>query len=755
MTEQKPMMTRRGFLVRASATASAALTMGYAMMPESAIAESHAGAMISPNMFFDIHADGRVVIHIAKAEMGQHVGTALAQTVVEELECGWDNVDITYVGFDPRHGLHITGGSWSVNWTFDALSRAGAAGRIALIEMAAAYLGGAPEDYTAKDGVITGNAKQITYGELAALGMKPRAFSEDDMKALKLKGNDARRVVGQSIPALDIPAKVDGTAIYGIDQSIDGMVYATPAVPPVRYGAKVTSVDDSAAKAVPGYLEHVVVEDPLGTQTGWVMAIATGYWAAKKAAEALKIEYDLGPNAGVSLADVHAENLRLIETEEDTRLILNDGDVAAGMAEAQSTMTADYTTGVNIHAPLEPMNALVEIKDGTYHIHAGNQFQTLLMGLVGALGVEPEKIVFRQALLGGGFGRRLDCDYVVMACHTAKAVGKPVKLIYSREADTLMDFTRPTATVRMVAGLKGDQITAWKNSSASAWASARQAPAFMGPDLSGDKEKTFDGFAINGADHWYTMANQQALLSLNQVAQNAMPPGHLRAVGPGWQFWAVESFLDEVAAQIGEDPLALRLRLLDGAGKNAGSGVTAGGAKRLAAVLKDVADRAGYGTEQPENTAIGIACVSSQERPSASWTACAANVTVDPQTGEVTVNKLTLGIDVGLAVNPDGVKAQLEGSALWGLSMALYEDIGFENGAIQADNFDGITPLRLFDTPELDAKVIDVGGYPTGCGEPGTTVVAPAIGNAIAKAVGARVRSLPITADKVKAAMQG
>lgn len=754
MTEHKNLMTRRGFLVRSSAASAAVLTMGYASLPDAANAAGHSGAMISPNMHFDIHGDGRVVVHIAKAEMGQHVGTALAQTVAEELECGWENVDISYVGFDPRQGLHVTGGSWSVNWTFDALSRAGAAGRIALIEMAAAKLGGVAEDYTAKDGVISGGGKSITYGELAASGAEPRVFGEEDLKAITLKPAGDRGIVGQSVAALDIPEKVNGTGQYGIDKSVDGMVYATPAVPPVRYGAKVTSVDDSAARNIPGYLEHVVVEDPLGTQTGWVMAIATGYWAAKQAAEALKIDYDLGPNAGVSLDDVHAESRRLIETESDTRLVVNDGDLEAGMAAAETTLTAEYQTGVNIHAPLEPMNALVEIKDDVYHIHAGNQFQTLLMGLVGALGVAPEKIVFRQALLGGGFGRRLDCDYVVMACHTARAVGKPVKMIYSREADTLMDFTRPAATVQLTAGLKGSEITAWKNSSASAWASARQAPAFLAPDLSGDEDKKFDGFAINGADHWYTMPNQRALLSMNQVAQGALPPGHLRAVGPGWQFWAVESFLDEVADQMGEDPLALRLRLLDGAGKNAGSGVTTGGAKRLAAVLADVAERAGYGSEQPANSAIGLAAVSSQERPSASWTACAAHVTVDPDTGAVKVNKLTLGIDVGMAVNPDGVKAQLVGSALWGLSIAMHEDVGFENGAIQADNYDGMTPLRMYDVPEIDAKVIDVGGYPTGCGEPGTTVVAPAIGNAIARAVGARVRSLPITADKVKAAIK-
>ncbi len=400
------------------------------------------------------------------------------------------------------------------------------------------------------------------------------------------------------------------------------------------------------------------------------------------------------------------------------------------------------------------MNATVEIKDGVYHIHAGNQFQTLMTGLVGALGVEADKIVHHQQLLGGGFGRRLDADYVVLACHTAKAIGKPVKMIWSREADMQLDFTRPAAVVQMTAGLKEGGIAAWKSSSASAWASARQAPAFLTPDLSGDENNKYDGFAVNGADHWYSIPNQSVLLSMNETAQSALPPGHLRAVGPGWQFWAVESFMDEVAHELGEDPLALRLRLLDGAGKNAGEGATTGGAKRLAAVLEDVAKRAGYGSPRAGGTGLGIACVSSQERGSASWTACAAEVSVDLSSGEFRVEKLTLGMDVGTAVNPNGVKAQIAGSAMWGLSIATLEQATLENGAIDAMNFDSYTPARMSNLPELDIGLLPTANYPTGCGEPGTTVVAPAIANAIFNATGARVRSLPITAEKVAEAMK-
>ncbi|PCH46544.1 MAG: aldehyde dehydrogenase, partial [Hyphomicrobiales bacterium] len=339
---------RRAFLV-AAGTASA-ITMGYGIVPMGVdMAFAGESGKISPSLFFDIHGDGQIVVHIAKAEMGQHVGTALAQVLIEELEADWDKVELSYVSFNPAHGLHITGGSWSVNWTFDALSRAGAAGRIALIEAAATKLGGKASDYSVSKGVITGNGKTISYGEIAASGIEPRAFSEDDLKALKLKAAGERKLVGQSVEALDIPDKTRGKATYGIDAKIDGMVYATPAVPPVRYGAKVISVDDSEAKKIKGYERFVTINDPIGTQTGLVMAIANSYWAANQASLALKVEYDLGPNAKTSLETIHAESARLIKTGEATRLIVNDGDADAAIKASDKTHTATYTTGVNIH----------------------------------------------------------------------------------------------------------------------------------------------------------------------------------------------------------------------------------------------------------------------------------------------------------------------------------------------------------------------------------------------------------------------
>lgn len=747
-------MNRRAFLAGTGVT-TAALTMGFAVLPEGAVLANTSAKMISPSMYFDIHEDGRIVLHLTKAEMGQHVGTAFAQILAEELGADFDTIELDMVGNDAKYGLLVTGGSWSINWTFDAMSRAGAAGRTILQEAAAEKFGGEPSEYSVENNSVSGNGQSISFGELVANGIEARAFSEEDMAALVLKPQDQYSVIGQSKQAKDIPPKVRGQATYAIDVDLPNMAYGMPLAAPVRYGASVTSIDDSEARKMPGFIKAWAIEDPTGGQTGMVMVVAESYWTAKKAADSLKVEYDLGPTADVSMESIHNESRRLLETGEAERLVVNDGDVKQAMEEGQTHHEAEYVTGMNIHAPMEPMSATVEIKDGVYHIHTGHQFQTLLNATMpDVLGVPAENVVHHQTYLGGAFGRRLDTDHLVNACFAAKEVGRPVKMIYSRETDMQVDYTRPPSVLKMSACTKDGKISGWQAASASSWASSRQFPPFLGADLSGDENKKFDPFAVNGADHWYTMPNQRVLLSQNQIAQEAQPPGHLRSVAPAWQFWAVESFIDEISHANGWDPLETRLAMLDGAGKNAGEGATEGGATRLAASLQKVAELSGYGSERPEGTAVGLACVSSQERPTATWTAAAAEVTVDKETGEFTVDKITIVTDLGIAVNPDGVNAQVTGAAMWGFSISTQEDGEFENGAIQHTNFDTYTPARMDVAPEIEVHIIESSKYPTGCGEPATTVVGPAIANAIQNAVGARVRSLPITAEKVKAAIK-
>ncbi len=748
-------LNRRGFLVGASATG---LAFGYAALEGiSGISEALAAVPFGPTAWYSIAPDGKITVMVGKAEMGQHVSSAMAQIVAEELEADWRMMAIALPDNDPRYndpllGALITGGSWSVRMNFDAMSRAGAAGRITLIDAGAAMMGVPAGECRASNSQVihAKTGKKVSYAKIVSDGKASKAWTADELKTIKLKAPGTYTLIGQSVPQLDIPPKTNGTAKYGIDAMVPGMLYGKPVVPPVRYGATVKSVDDSAAKKVKGFVKAVTLEDKTATTTGWVVAVASTYEGAKAAAAALKIAYDNGPNAKVSDQTLIDEAKKLQADAAAGQMFVSAGDPAAAIGGAAKVLEAEYLTSINIHAPLEPMNALAYEKDGVWHVHTGNQFATRTGGIAaGALGVDPKNVVLHQYFIGGGFGRRLDGDMVVPAVLASKAVGKPVKLIYSREDDMAMDFTRPLTYQKVKAGLDADgKLVGLQHDVVCAWPTARWGiPAFLTPSV--DKKGALDGFTVNGADFWYTVPNHKVRAVMNELAQKATPSGQLRSVAPGWTFWAVESMIDELAHAAGKDPVEFRLALLDGAGDNKG------GAKKLANALRTAVGRSGYGAKDlPKNSGIGIACVSSQERATATWTACAAQVEVDPTSGAFKVNRLTLAMDLGTVVNPNGVQAQIEGSALWGMSLALFEKAPLENGALQVSNFDGYTPMRMSQIPDLDISIISSNDPASGCGEPGVTVVAPAIANAIFNAVGARVRSLPITAEAVKAAMK-
>jgi isoquinoline 1-oxidoreductase len=647
--------------------------------------------------------------------------------------------------------VHLTGGSWSTRTNFDAMRRAAAAGRIALIEAGAEMLGAKREDCVARDSAIVDTAakKSASFADIVKNGKAMKTFTPEEMKAIKLKTPDQYVLIGQSLPQLDIPAKTRGEAKYGIDTFLPGMVYGRPVSPPVRYGATVKAVDDSAAKAVPGYLQSVVLDDKTGTTTGWVVVVATNYPAAIKAANLLKVDYDKGPNANASSGSILAAAKEAQKDDSKGMLFVKAGDSGAAFESAATKFEAEYTTSINIHAPLEPMNCLASIEDGFLHLYFGNQFFTRTGPIAAAaLGVDPKNVVMHQHYLGGGFGRRLEGDMAVVAALTAKAVGKPVKVIYSRETDMTMDFSRPLTFQKVRGGLDANgKLVAMEHDVVGAWPFKRWGiPEFMSPTV--DKKGVLDASAVNGADHWYSTPNHTVRLFLNEAAEAATPSGEWRSVAPGWTFWAVESAVDELAHAAKQDPLQFRIGLLDGAGDNDG------GAQRLRNALLAAAGLSGYGAVKlPKGEGYGIACISSQERANATWTACVAQVAVADD-GSVKVKKLTIATDVGTAVNPDGIRAQVEGAALWGYSLAMLEKATMESGAIQQRNFDQYTPMRMEDRPEVAISVIANGESPTGVGEPATTVVAPAIANAIFNAVGARVRSLPITASAVKAAMK-
>ena len=756
VTPETTDLSRRSFLV---GTAATGLVLGYAGVPGIDAASAAAPANFEPSVWYAISPDGLVTVTCGKADMGQHIASTMAQIVCEELGAKWSDMRVALASNDPKFndpvlGAQITGGSWSTMMNFEAMSRAGAAGRIALTEAAAAAMGLPPyfkDQLVVRDSVVSHpkSKKQMSFAEIVRSGKATKTFTPDELKAIKLKTPDQYTMIGVSVPQLDIPSKTNGTAKYGIDVMLPGMAYGKVVTPPVRFGATVKSVDDSEAKKVPGFIKAVILDDKTGTTSGWVVAVANTYANARKAADALKIAYDGGPNAKLSSQSLLDEAKRLQGLEDSGQFFVKDGDPNAAFGSAAKVVEAEYTTSINIHAPLEPMNATAEFKGDILHIYSGNQFATRSGAIAaGAAGIDPKFVVMHQHWLGGGFGRRLDADMMIPAVQAAKAVGKPVKVIYSRENDMTMDFSRPLTYQKVKAGVDGDgKLIALSHDVVSAWPTARWGiPDFLTPSV--DKKGPLDSFTVNGADFFYTVPNHYVRAIKNELAHNATPSGQLRSVAPGWTFWAVESMIDEIAAATGKDPAQFRISLLDGAGKNDG------GAQRLRNTLLAAMGLAGYGSRKlPKGEGMGVACVSSQERASASWTACVAHVAVAPS-GEVTVKKLTVATDVGTQVHPDNIRAQVEGAALWGLSLAMYEKATLKDGGIEQTNFDTYRPLRMSQTPEVAIAVIANGEKATGVGEPAVTVVAPAIGNAIFNASGARVRALPITAEAVKASMK-
>ena len=747
--------SRRGFLIAATATGA---VFGFAAQASaSVIMGSVPDSAFEPTIWYGIDRAGIITVNVIRAEMGQHVGTAIARIVADELEADWAKVRIVHVDSHAKWGLMATGGSWSVWQSYPLMSQVGAAGRIALIAAGAKLLGTDPKSCIARNGSVIVGKRSVSYGDIVAKGVLKTSFTADELKAMPIKPVTERRMIGRDTQALDIPDKTNGKGVYGLDATAPGMVYGRPLIPPTRNDSRVVSVDDSAAKAVPGYQQSLVLDDPSSTVPGWVVVLADSFVAADRAARLVKVDWASGDSARVSEADIQAHAVKLIADLKTGSTVLDDPGVDASFAAAKTTLEATYTTASALHFQMEPVNALALQKDGMWEIHTGNQWQSLILPTLSkALGVPEDKVVMKTYLLGGGFGRRLNGDYAVPAALASKAIGKPVKLVFTRPDDSRFDsFRSPSVqTVRMAFGEAG-RVTAMQHHAAAGWPTQVMAPFFMPNGLNG---APYDPFAINGANHWYSVGAHRVRAISNDLANATFRPGWLRSVGPGWTNWAVESFMDEAAHAQGQDPLAFRLKLLDAAGRNSGAadGPTAvGGAKRQAAALARVAKSAGYGTKLPKDTGIGLATSFGQERDMPTWTACAARVRVDRKTGEVKVESLNLAVDCGTVVHPDGALAQMEGAALWGLSLALFEGATLENGQIKETNLDRYTPLRMGDVPDLHIEFVPSTQPPVGLGEPATTVVGPAIGNAIFAAVGARVRHLPIRPGAVLAALKG
>ena len=751
MKNQRQGLSRRSFIAGVAGS-SLMMSMGSLVsgcssdQASKALASGDLPKVFSPNIWFEINGAGDVLINIVRAEMGQHVGTSLAQIVADELGADWSKVSFKHVDTDPKWGVMVTGGSWSVHTSFTLLSQAGAAGRTIIIDAASKLMSVPAESCSAERGVVTSGDQSLTFAEIIINGDFSRVISEEELAAMPVKAPAERTLIGRDLRNLDVAAKSEGSAVYGLDAELPGMVYAMPLLPPTRYGSKVNGIDESAAKTILGYIGAIEINDPSQTVQGHVVVAAETMAAVLKAARAVSVDWTPGPTASMTEAAILAEGVRLAADPEAGTLFVNEGDVGSAKANAASTMSATYTTGTALHFTMEPQNAVVEFDaDGKCHIHAGNQWQSLILPyLAQALEMPETDIIIHQYYLGGGYGRRLFGDQMIPTALAARSLGRPVKLIFDRATDSRFDCVRSPSVCTFEASFDGDgMLSGVDHAVVAGWPTKSMAPFFIGPGIDGKGE--LDAFSINGSDHWYSLPAHRVRAINNGLAQQTFLPGWLRAVGPGWISWGVESFLDEIAHQQGQDPVALRLGLLDGVGKHAGGeGSTVGGAKRLAAVLKDVSQRAGWGRDLPVNEGLGVAVGHGQERGMPTWIACVAHVVVEPSSGDVTLKKLWQTIDVGTVVNPDGAMAQAEGAALWGVSLALHEGAQFANGEVAEQNLDRYKPLRMSDVPELDIVFVDSDEFPSGMGEPPLIPVAPAIGNAVFAATGKRVRDLPI-----------
>ena len=712
------MVGRREFIKTGAAIGGGLLVSLYVPLADdagSALAAEDKGAAV--NAFVRIGTDESVTVIAAHSEMGQGVYTSLPMLLNEELQADWSKVRVEAAPVDkaynhPVFGMQMTGGSTTSPAEWERYRKMGATARVMLIESAAAKWGVEASSCKVEKGVVIHMAtgKRASYGSLASAAAKLTPPAD-----VPLKNPKDFTLVGKPTRRLDTPSKTNGTAQFGLDVIIPGMLTAVVARPPV-FGGKVAKLDASAALKVPGV--KAVEQVPSG-----VAVIATHFWPAKLGREKLVIDWDLGPNAGLSTEKMLRD---FAETAMKPGAIAKKtGDPEAALKTSAKTVTAEYDVPYLAHAMMEPLNCVVDLKADSCEIWTGTQFETVDRASgAQAAGLPPEKVQIHTTLLGGGFGRRANpnSDFVVEAVHVAKVAKAPVKVVWTREDDLRGGWYRPMWHDRFVAGLdaNGDPI-AWTHTIVGQ--SIMQGTLF---ESFGIKDGIDSASVEGAADLLYGMPNLQVDLHTPKIG---VPVQWWRSVGHSHTGFSVESFFDEVAHVGGKDPYELRRTLL-------------ANQPRMSAVLNLVAEKAGWGKPLPPGRGRGIATHFSFD----SYVAQVIEASVEKD-GTVRVHRVICAVDCGRTVNPDIVKAQMEGGIIFGLTAALKTEITLENGRVQQHNFYDYPMLRMFESPEIEVHIVPSEQSPTGVGEPSVPPVAPALTNAIFAATGKRVRRLPIRAS--------
>ncbi len=723
-------MTRRAFLK--GSLAAAGLTIGVSVTPFGhRLLNASEIDGFSPNVWFRITPDNKVAIFIGNSEMGQGVLTAHSMIIADELEADWSRVSVKQAAVadafkNPIAGAQFTAASASVRGFYEPLRKAGAAGRAMLIKAAAETWKVPENECKAVMGTVKHekSKRSLTYGQLCL-----KAAKLEVPKDPPLKKEEEFRYMGKPMPRVDVPEKVSGKAVYGLDVTLKDLHYAVIARPPA-YGAKPLSFDQKAAEQVSGV--HKVLQIPQG-----IAVCAKSIDAALKGRDALKVNWDKGVLPDMN--NDYIEKSMLEDLNKPMVSVVNTGDAKKAISEAAKKIEANYFVSFVAHTTMEPMNCTASVTDDRCDLWAPTQTHTLTQMLASKVsGLPKEKVHVNIPFLGCGLGRRVKPDFAIEAVTISKAVGKPVKVMWTREEDIKYDYFRAAGSHRIEAGLDAQgQLTGWSHKLVS--------PSIAKEINPGQLKDGVDWFCMWGlADRpesyaWnnriqYEIPNLSLEFLLSPLP---IPCGVWRSVQNGPNAFVIESFMDELARAAGKDPLEFRLQSL----KNN---------MRARRVLETVAEKAGWGKAIPKGEGRGIA----QHACFGTWTAQVAEISVDKKDGTIKVHRVVAAVDCGPVVNPDPLVAQIEGGIINSLGTVLKEEVKFANGGVKSANFNDYPIIRMSEVPEIEVHIVKSNEKIGGIGELGVPAAAPAVANAFFNATGVRIRRIPLTPKIVMDALK-
>jgi isoquinoline 1-oxidoreductase beta subunit len=711
-------LSRRGFL-KGSAWLGGGLVVAFALpgAHRFAMGAENQGNVFAPNAFLRIGNDNSVTVLLGHSEMGQGIWTGLTMLIAEELDADWSKIRVEHspasaadYGLPGFGGMQITGGSTSTWMEFDRYRQAGAAARLMLIDAAAKRFNVAPSEIRTESGVVIAGEHRATYGELADdAGQLPRP----DPASIKLKEAKDWRLIGKPTQRLDTPEKITGRAKFGMDVQFDGLMTAMVARSPT-FGGSVKSFEGAEALAIPGV--HKVVQVPTG-----VAVIADHYWAAKLGRDALKIDWDPGPNAGLNSRAL-LESFRKLAATPGLN-VAKAGDTQAALAKAAKIIDAEYSVPYLAHAPMEPLNCTVSITQDKCEIWTGTQFQTLDQMIAGKItGLKPEQVLIHTEFLGGGFGRRANptSDFVSEAVYVAKAAGAPVKTVWAREDDIRGGYYRSAFLHHARIGLGADGLPL-------AWKHVLVGQSIMaGTSLEASMVKDgIDKTSVEGvADSPYlgALADHQIELHSPKTGISVL---WLRSVGHTHTAFVMESLIDELATAAGKDPVEYRRTLLKEHPRHLG-------------VLNLAVEKADWKAPLPDGHALGVAVHESF----GSYVAQVAEVSQENLA--IRVHRVVCAVDCGIAVNPRSIAAQMESCITFGLGFALHSKLTIRDGQVVQSNYHDYQVLRLNEMPVVEVHIVPSSDKPGGIGETGVPPTAPAVANAVFALTGQRLRELPL-----------